>query len=191
MTRSAVLQQGGHVAHGFPEGLDRMNVAQAEAWLERAIEVTTSPCQQPISVAVTCWWLNSSCSQIHTASQCSLVLSPLTMATKEETDSPNGSAKREGDTVPYSDEKRPKHTEEKPEDWKEQTRFYGTQAYAEERSHAEERSDAEPNGGPQGGGPQGGPTPSERRRAAERRHAEVLTELRRRTEVLIERGRRE
>ena len=44
MTRSAVLQQGGHVAHGFPEGLDRMNVAQAEAWLERAIEVTTSPC---------------------------------------------------------------------------------------------------------------------------------------------------
>ncbi len=68
--------------------------------------------------AVTCWWLNSSCSQIHTASQCSLVLSPLTMATKEETDSPNGSAKREGDTVPYSDEKRPKHTEEKPEDWK-------------------------------------------------------------------------
>ena len=62
--------------------------------------------------AVTCWWLNSSCSQIHTASQCSLVLSPLTMATKEETDSPNGSAKREGDTVPYSDAKRPKHTEE-------------------------------------------------------------------------------
>ena len=35
-----------------------------------------------------------------------------------ETDSPNGSAKRERDTVPYSDEKRPKHTEEKPEDWK-------------------------------------------------------------------------
>ncbi len=34
------------------------------------------------------------------------------MATKEETDSPNGSAKREGDTVPYSDAKRPKHTEE-------------------------------------------------------------------------------
>ena len=58
--------------------------------------------------------INSSCSQIHTAPQCSLVLSPLTMATKEETDSPNGSAKREGDTVPYSDEKRPKHTEEKP-----------------------------------------------------------------------------
>ncbi len=56
--------------------------------------------------------INSSCSQIHTAPQCSLVLSPLTMATKEETDSPNGSAKREGDTVPYSDAKRPKHTEE-------------------------------------------------------------------------------
>ncbi len=34
------------------------------------------------------------------------------MATKEEADSPNGNVKREGDTVPNSDEKRPKHTEE-------------------------------------------------------------------------------
>ena len=34
------------------------------------------------------------------------------MATKEEADSPNGSVKREGDTVPNIDAKRPKHSEE-------------------------------------------------------------------------------
>ncbi len=70
----------------------------------------------------------------------------------------------------------------------------GPRRAAKSRKTASE-SDSGPGAaerGPQGGGPQGGPgpTPSERRRAAERRHAEVLTQLRRRTEdlILIERA---
>ncbi len=71
----------------------------------------------------------------------------------------------------------------------------GPRRAAKSRKTASDSGPGAAERGPQGGGPQGGPgpTPSERRRAAERRHAEVLTQLRRRTEdlVLIERGRRE
>ena len=68
----------------------------------------------------------------------------------------------------------------------------GPRRAAKSRKKASDSGPGAAERGPQGGGPQGGPgpTPSERRRAAERRHAEVLTQLRRRTEdlILIERA---